>query len=163
MPCDVWQIEEAECEMVSQSFLWNFFHLFAVGEKTGRKKMNKKTEWKNFPVLRIKFAVLWSFLKLLFSFTLALFSPGVSPGMMKQNTKHKEGNAWNTQMYRVNSNHHHPRGFPCHIICECRAVGVNNYSTLFNFTETKCCHGRYYCFHSVLITRSQYDNLIING
>lgn len=63
----------------------------------------------------------------------------------------------------LNSNYHHPRGFPCHIICECRNIGVNNYSALFYFMETKSCHSRYYCFHSVLIMRSQYDNLIING
>lgn len=86
------------------SWMWNgvpelplkFLPSFRCRGKNREKKNEPKTEWENFPVVRIKFAVLWSFLKLLFSFTLALFSPGVSPGMMKQNTKHKEGSwgAW---------------------------------------------------------------------
>lgn len=162
------------------SWMWNgvpelplkFLPSFRCRGKNREKENEQKTEWENFPVVRIKFAALWSFLRLLFSFTLALFSPGVSAGMMKQNTKHKEGSwgAWilwdntlNMQMYSVNSNSRHPRGFSCHIICECRTVGVNNYCTLFCFMETKSCRGRYCCFHSVLIMRSQYNNLIING
>lgn len=62
---------------------------FRCRGKNREKENEQKTEWENFPVVRIDFAALWSFLKLLFSFTLALFSAGVSAGMVEQNTKHK--------------------------------------------------------------------------